>query len=479
LTARAPIVLAFAALSCAASPPVARPAPEPPGARWQYEVDVSARELTVRAAFRGSIAGSLVVADGADPFVRDLEIDSGAGWAPARRAGTGWSGEACRTSCRLRYRFALREAADKLADVERAIAYGSAIQAPPSTWLLRPELAQTGDRYRLQVRAPEDVPFVTGLYPSSDGAYETNAAYLASAPYTSFGAPASATSLAEGVTLITARAPGELAVTSDDLALWARAAASSVSTFFGCFPVPRLVLLVVPVPGSGVRRGHALGDGGAAIVVEVGQSADARALAEDWVLVHEMLHLGVPSVPRRSHWLEEGVAVYMQPIVRARGGAITAEAAWRELAQGMHKGLPGPNDTGLDGAAAWTRTYWGGALFVMLADLQIRERTEGRRSIDDALRALVRSGGSIADEWTIERVLDTGDRATGVPVLRDLYSRMGVRSGGADLPALWRSLGVGEDGALHDDAPLAAVRRAITERRPIANVAACSKMPAP
>jgi hypothetical protein len=60
----------------------------------------------------------------------------------------------------------------------------------------------------------------------------------------------------------------------------------------------------------------------------------------------------------------------------------------------------------------------------------------------------------------VQRLLTTADAALGQTTLTDLYQRLGSRAEWVDLSALWRELGVGADG-LHDEAPLAAVRRAI------------------
>jgi predicted metalloprotease with PDZ domain len=130
----------------------------------------------------------------------------------------------------------------------------------------------------------------------------------------------------------------------------------------------------------------------------------------------------------------------------------------------MPKGQPEASDQGLDGTPTWGRTYWGGALFCLAADVDIRTRTSNRHSLDDALRAVLAQGGNIAVSWPIERVLEVGDRATGVPVLRTLFERMAPRAERVDLEGLWRRLGVSRRGgtvAFDDAAPLAAVRRAM------------------
>ena len=39
---------------------------------------------------------------------------------------------------------------------------------------------------------------------------------------------------------------------------------------------------------------------------------------------------------------------------------------------------------GLDNTHTWGRTYWGGAMFCLLADVEIRRRTHNRRGLQDA-----------------------------------------------------------------------------------------------
>jgi predicted metalloprotease with PDZ domain len=134
---------------------------------------------------------------------------------------------------------------------------------------------------------------------------------------------------------------------------------------------------------------------------------------------------------------------------------------------GMPKGLAHERDRGMDGTRDWGRLYWGGALFWLLADVEIRELTSNQRSLADALRAVLAAGGNTEESWPIERFVETADRALPRPVLAPLYRRMGQSAMPVDLPALWRRLGVslGAHGAVFDDqAPLAAVRRGITGR---------------
>jgi predicted metalloprotease with PDZ domain len=209
-----------------------------------------------------------------------------------------------------------------------------------------------------------------------------------------------------------------------------------------------------------------MGHSGAAIAIDVGVKSTPSELTNDWILVHEMVHTALPDLEGPQHWLEEGLATYVEPLARRRAGIRTAEDVWAEWVDQMPNGLPQAGDRGLDATPTWGRTYWGGALFCLLADVEIRRRTNNAHSLGDALRAVLAAGGSIAESWPIERVLDIGDAATGVPVLREQYSRMAHAPVPVDLPALWKSLGVSGAGrtvTFDDAAPLASVRRGITE----------------
>jgi hypothetical protein len=133
---------------------------------------------------------------------------------------------------------------------------------------------------------------------------------------------------------------------------------------------------------------------------------------------------------------------------------------WAELAAGSPKGSPQPGDRGLDPTPTWGLTYWGGALFALLADIEIRRQTQNRLGLQDALRAIL-AAGNIETASSLEPVLAVGDQATGTAVLVALYARMKDRPAPVDLDTLWEALGVRlESGAarLDDAAPLAAIR---------------------
>ncbi len=255
---------------------------------------------------------------------------------------------------------------------------------------------------------------------------------------------------------------------------WTVRAALAVNSYYGRYPVSQVHIVIKPEDGDGVHGGTTWGDrddGHPLIIIRLGRDTGVAKLEDDWTMTHEMVHLSVPSVPENSHWLEEGIATYVEPIARVQQGQLEPPRIWTDMLHGMRKGLPAQGDRGLDNTPTWGRTYWGGALFCLLADVEIRERTGNRKGLQDALRGVLAAGGNIQQDWSVERIFAVGDKATGVPVLTGLYHRMGdsPMPGHETLDALWQALGVQADGDgvhLDDNAPLAASRRAITAPAP-------------
>jgi hypothetical protein len=259
---------------------------------------------------------------------------------------------------------------------------------------------------------------------------------------------------------------GEWKLSQADLVRWVQQAGEAVATYYGRFPVPKLVIRIAPFDGRGVRHGMTWGrDGGGLIKIGVGTETIPVGLNEDWMLTHEMVHLAFPSVSDEHHWIEEGISTYVEPIARIQAGQMTALQMWTDLARDMRKGVPNADDKGLDHTHTWASTYWGGALFCFMADVQIREQTHNKKGLQDALRGILTAGGDIRYDWKLEEALKAGDQATGTSVLSELYAKMKDQPMEIDLSKMWKQLGIESDGKavhLNDDAPLAAIRRAIT-----------------
>lgn len=238
-------------------------------------------------------------------------------------------------------------------------------------------------------------------------------------------------------------------------------AATAVLGYFGRFPRRDVEILFVAVDGAGIRGGATFPNPEPYVRLRLGVETRAADLADDWVLVHEMVHLALPRVPRSQNWFHEGAATYVEGVARVGAGQLDAASMWRGLARGLPRGLPRDDDRGLDHTPTWGRTYWGGALFCLLADIDSRRRG-ARFGLQQGLRGVLGAGGHYGVAWPLERVLDTADAAIGHPVLRELHAQHGSRATMVDLPSLLRELGVdASSAALDETAPLSAIRRAI------------------
>jgi len=264
--------------------------------------------------------------------------------------------------------------------------------------------------------------------------------------------------------------PGKVDLPEADVVQWISNAARAVSTYYGRYPVPRERILVIFVEDrSGVGGGTTWGDvsGFPAFTrIHIGQHTTRQELNDDWMMTHEMIHTGFPSQADEHHWIEEGIATYVEPIARVQAGFLRPEKIWNDMVRDMPKGDPEPLDRGLDQTHTWGRTYWGGAQFCLLADVTIRQQTRNSKGLQDALRGIVNAGGTIDQRWPLTKALAAGDEATGTHVLTNLYNRMGNAPTPVDMDRIWNDLGIesiaGDGVRFNGGAPDAAIRRAIT-----------------
>lgn len=419
------LALAVTAWACGAcAKPAEAPATPPMVSAIRYDAHVAASApavVDVVATFRSGAADLIAeVPDG----VRHVVVDDGKG--PRRVVGRGGRYPLrCFATCVVRYRYDLAAAAAATGDAfDTAVRRGGAVMAPAWVWLLRPEPLRPDIPIDLRVGAQAPVRFASGLRPTAEpGRYALASQELVAAGYTAFGRfDVQRVQVKGGV--VDVAILGELPnVDAELVARWIEDSSASLNDVFGRFPVDRVMLFLVGVPGaSDVRFGRTLPSGGSSIALAMGSDATAADLYADWVLVHELFHLGVPSFLREGRWFDEGLATYYEPVVRTRAGLITRHKLWAELAEGLPRGLPEPGDPGLLTTTDGSRIYWGGAAFVLQADVLIRERTGGARSLDDGLRAALARGGDATRLWSLRDYLRAIDEGVGVPVLTELYS---------------------------------------------------------
>lgn len=445
------------------------------GDRWHYEVTAIAegKELLIEAILPAGLSEKFQVFPDAESYLKNLEIAlNNDTWQPIAQKGGFWflPKSVTNRGCRIRYRYLLAEAARANNNLEIAKLGNEIIYAPPSTWLIHPAYKNFDHQVTFHVKTPEGLSFVSGAFPTEKkDTYQVPSSEIHQLSYSAFGKMRLHTIKLKGGKIDLAIAPGSNSINDEQVINWVTKAGKTIATYYDGFPVSRALVIARVHRGRGIGGGSAIGNAGASVNIGVGANTRQTDFDTDWIITHELAHIGFPSVPRTKHaWLEEGMATYIEPVARARTGEHSREEFWQEMVENIYQGLPEYGDRGLDHTPTWGRTYWGGALFCLLADVEIRQKTKNRYGLEHAFRGIVSSGGTINNDWDVITTLTKGDKAVGVSVLVPLYNKMKATPVKVNLQDLWKRLGVenynGEI-TFNDDAPLADIRDAITSSK--------------
>ena len=244
------LVLALAQTSSAAA-----------SAEFRVEVGPGAETLTVEADLPAGTGQHLVLEDGGEQFLRDVQLEVGGRWRRLEITASGLPAMACSQGCRLRYRFLLREAARSLGETSAAAAFGPAFVSPPSVWLLHPP-GHAALGYRLSFKTPAATSALCGLSAADGpGTYQSSEG-LEVSPLCAFGPWRLRTLRAAGAPVTLAIAPAPFSMSDEDMERWVTEATQAVAAYYRRFPVEQLLLLVVPHGAQGLS-GFTLGEGGA------------------------------------------------------------------------------------------------------------------------------------------------------------------------------------------------------------------------
>jgi hypothetical protein len=421
---------------------------------WRYELEsTDDGDLDVSASIPAGAEVSLVADRATAGFLRGVE-------GLRTRENGGWTLPASSSERRARWHFLANEAAREIDDIDVAALRGGSFVGSLSAFLLRADAGSA--RCFVHWKEQSERRFACALEYAGDLEWLGRAGELDVRPACVFGAITVSQHTLDGVSLELAQIEQRDVSRSTELVSWLFDSERGVAAYFGRFPVDRLLLTIAPSRRRSIGDGRSRGFGGAAMYVAVNRNADAREFRRDWVLTHEMIHLALPSLEPMHHWAEEGSATYLEPLLRARTGRASEEDVWRSILDEYGQGLPEPGDRGLDHTHTWGRTYYGGAIYWLTCDVEIRARTENQKSLQDALAAVLASGGNIEKRWPFARVIEIGDRATGTNVLAETYERMKDSPEPRELDSTWKQLGVALVNGrveLDDSAPLAFVRK--------------------
>lgn len=259
--------------------------------------------------------------------------------------------------------------------------------------------------------------------------------------------------------------PDQFSLPEDVILKWVENSAQAITDYWNGFPVPLVRVTLRPSWSGGVSYGTTRQGYPPTITITVGRNVTERQLNNDWVMTHEMTHLGFPSINGDYAWIEEGMATYIEPLVRTRMGLMTPEQMWADLIDNMPQAINIYGSNGMEDASGFTQIYWGGALFWLLADVEMRQKSSNRRGLEQVVRGLLADGGDINANWEVSSLLGKSDKFANTPVFKNIYQRMTITPIKVDVEELWQQLGVKRQNnrvVFNDRAPLAHIRRALT-----------------
>ncbi|MEZ4534264.1 MAG: hypothetical protein R3D26_04520 [Cyanobacteriota/Melainabacteria group bacterium] len=163
-----------------------------------------------------------------------------------------------------------------------------------------------------------------------------------------------------------------------DFIAWVDDAVNSVLSYYGKYPIKRTRIIIDQKEGRGIMGGLTSFDEDSqsgVIEIAMGKDTQPEDLTNTWTLTHEMVHLTFPLVNDQYNWLSEGIATYTEPLGRMRRGIISREQVWKDLVEGTQETTPSRRH-GSESHQHQGRTYWGGAIYCLLADIEIRKRSK-------------------------------------------------------------------------------------------------------
>jgi hypothetical protein len=128
-------------------------------------------------------------------------------------------------------------------------------------------------------------------------------------------------------------------------------------------------------------------------------------------------------------------------VLRTRAGWKPEDDIWREWITQMPRGMPAMTGIGLENAGRGG-IYWGGALFVLMAEIESLQASGGKIGFSDCLRTVLAEGGDVTVKWPTMQLIDRCDALLGKTVIASLAQQHIAQGSAMDLDRLWRRLGV-------------------------------------
>ena len=444
--------------------------------RYTLRYDASTETMAVRLCLAEADAHVHFSADdGAPRYVGNLAREHGP--APARD-DDGWSAADWHAGECLSYHASL----GRLADAGRrggGSRRGTDLIVDPALWLLRVDGASDAIA---DVELPDGYSISAPWHPRAADAgarsFEIPATPDDWMARVAIGRFAEAPIALAGGTLRLSILSGADASQRSKLTTWIAHLSRATLSAYGRLPLPDVQVLMVPAGSQDepVGFGQSTRGQGHGLTLFVDPAQPVAAFDRDWVAVHELSHLFHPYLGDRGSWLAEGLATYYQNVLRARAGMLTPQQAWDQIDDGFERGrgqMSASSDVDLEHASAgmgehraFMRVYWSGTAYWLEVDTELRAASANRLSVDEALRRFDACCLPSYRRWEPADFVAKLDALLGTDVFVRRFGEYRARHDFPNLAPLYAKLGIRHQGSalgFDDDAPAAAVRRAIMD----------------
>jgi len=307
----------------------------------------------------------------------------------------------------------------------------SAVVLPQTYWLWRPDPFPSQVEARVRFHLPENAE-LSVPWPQSGDALTPEQTVFFTESYAVFGS-FERDLFVVGDTRVEVARLGPVP-SATDVRRWLAQAIEVAASVGGRFPRRRLHFVVLPVAAHDrpVLFGMLHRGGGPSVLLLPSATASSSELLTDWVAIHELSHLWLPRLRGQDRWITEGIATYLQEVLRARCGLSSSEQAWARLEEGLERGRRAgtgrklsDESTAVNRTGAYHRVYWAGAAFALEVDVRLRTQTGGKVDLMGALSAtepLWRDELHPVSGPTLLRALDRAGNSSFIEELGRVYA---------------------------------------------------------
>ena len=380
----ATVVCLVACLGCTPLPePTSATVPDVSAVDYTVTVFDDFERATVRACLQGgSVARLVPINDGSAGLLSGAWLD---GSPLTVRAGHILLPRAQSDTC-VDYAVQLGATPWRTGDFSAAI-------SSQTHWLWRPEPLPPRIEARVRFDLPEDAQ-LSVPWPQSEDALAPEQTVFFTESYAVFGSFERDVFFVGDTRVEVARLGPE--PSAADVRRWLVRAVEVAASVGGRFPSRRLHFIVLPVAAHDrpvlfgmLRRG-----GGPSVLLLPSSTASSSELQTDWVAIHELSHLWLPRLRAQDRWISEGIATYLQEVLRARCGLLSGAQAWIRFEEGFERGRRAgtgrklsDESTAVNRTGAYHRVYWAGAAFALEVDVRLRTQTGGKVDLMGVLSA--------------------------------------------------------------------------------------------